>query len=274
MSIELNDMVKVLGLTEEQASKMNEVQEAFNKVYQNEIEAEKTGLLNKNQELLEKLRSAKEKMIPEDFDMDGYKDYVENKDKILEEKRKAEEEKLIATQNWDKLKNDMTNKHEQTINELTLNKDNEINHLRSALDSTIIENESLKAIEEAKGNQTLLMPHIKNNIQTYLDESTGQYKTRVVDAAGNQRMNTETGNPYQIKDLISELQADERFAGAFPTMNKGSNTSVNVGGTNYTSANNPFDKNSKAYSITAQSKLRRENPTLAKTLKEAADNLG
>lgn len=271
MPIELNDLVKALNLSEEQSALIPDVQKTFNDTLKSEIDSEKQGVLSKNQELINKLKEAKEKMIPEDFDMEGYQDYVSNKDQILADKAKAEEEKLIAEQNWNKLKNDMTNSHEEQIAKLNNNYNSEKSELRGALDNVLIENDSLKAIEDAKGSHILLMPHIKNHIQTYKDETTGKYATRVVDASGNQRMNKETGNPFEIKDLVEELKADERFSGAFPMQNQGSNTNINVGGTNYTSANNPFDKSSKAYSITAQSKLRKENPTLAKTLKEMAD---
>lgn len=268
MKIDLKDLVKNLNLSEEQAALIPDVQSTFETVIQKEVEQEKTGVLNKNQELLDKLKQAKEKMVPDGFDMDGYQEYVSNKDKIAEEQRKIEEERLIATQNWDKLKNEMTNNHESSIKKITKDKSNEINSLRRALDSELIENVALKEIEKVNGSQVLLMPHIKSSINTYQDDN-GQFKTKVVDQFGKDRINPETGNPMKVNELVAEFQANDQFAGAFPLQNKGSETIVSQNGVNYNSTNNPFDKASSNYSLTEQAKLNKSNPALAKTLKDA-----
>lgn len=270
MPIKLEEMLAKLNLTEDQMKLMGDAQSALDNAYTTELEAQKSGVLSKNQELLDKLKAAKEKEVPEGFDMDGYQDYVTNKDQIAAEQKKLEEDKLIATENWDKLKNDMTNAHEMTLRKETdkLNKQNKL--LRNSLDSELIENVALKEIDKVQGSQVLLMPHIKQSIQTYQDESTGRYKPQVVDHTGNIRMNHDTGNPMSVAELVSEFQADEQFAGAFPLQNKGSETTIVVdNGTNYNATNNPFDKSGNHYSLTEQAKLNKSNPTLAKTLREA-----
>lgn len=272
MSIEIAEIVKALDLNDDQTSKIGEIQNTFNDVLQKEIDNEKSGVLNKNQQLLDELKQAKEKMMPEGIDIEEFKQFQTEREKILEEKRKAEEDKLIASENWDKLKSDMAANHEKNINEIKSASQNEISELKNALNTTIIENDALKAIEEAKGNHTLLMPHVKESLKVVKDAETNKYKTIVVDEKGNEKLNPTSGEAFSVKDLISELQADERFTGAFPTMNQGSNTNVNINNTNYTTANNPFDKKSKAYSITEQARIRKENPTQATKLKQAADN--
>lgn len=267
-NINLQELLKEVNLSDEQSSLLGTLQKTVDDTIISEVESAASGLKTKNQELIGKLKDAKEKAIPEGFDMDSYNEYIENKDKILADKLKAEEEALIASQNWDKLKNDMTNNHEATINKITADKDSEINNLKSALDHILIENVALKEIEKVEGSSTLLMPHVKDAIQTFKDEN-GKYSVKVIDDKGKDRMNVETGEPLKVSELIAEFQANEAFAGAFPIQNKGSEAEVNISGTNYNSTNNPFDKSSKHYSITEQAKLNKNNPALAKTLKES-----
>lgn len=269
MSIDLKEVMKKLNLSEDQLKLMDETQTNFDTTYNADIESQKTNVLTKNQELIDKLKTAKDNAIPDNFDMEGYNNYTNNKEQIVADQKKLEDEKLIATANWDKLKNDMTNSHEKSIKKVTKDKDGIIKGLRSALDSELVENVALKEIEKVNGSQVLLMPHIKNNIQTFQDDQ-GKYQTKVVDISGKDRMNVETGNPMSVGELVSEFQANEQFAGAFPLQNKGSETTIVIdNGTNYNSTNNPFDKSGNNYSLTEQAKLNKANPVLAKTLQEA-----
>jgi len=271
MPIQLKELMKNMKLTEDQAKLLGEAQESLDTTYKAELETQKKGVLNKNQELINKLKSAKENAIPEGFDLEGYNDYTKNKDQIAEDQKKLEDDKLIATENWDKLKNDMNNNHEAAIKKINKSSSSEIKSLRSALDSELIENAALKEIEKVHGSQILLMPHIKSSIETFKDES-GKYQTKVIDSIGKDRMNTDTGNPMTVSELVSEFQANEQFAGAFPLQNRGSNTIITTdGGINYNATNNPFDKTGKHYSLTEQSKLNKANPVLAKTLREAVN---
>ena len=269
MSIKMQELMKELNLTEDQVKLMSNVQESFDSLYATEIEDQKKGLVTKNADLISRLKDAKALADKaEGIDLDGYNDYISNKDKIEADRLQAEEDALIASQNWDKLRNDMTNKHEATIVTAKEAADNTIASLRRALDHELIENVALKEIEKVEGSSTLLMPHIKDSIQTFQDES-GKYITKVVDASGNDRMNAESGTPMKVSELIAEFQANDLFAGAFPIQNKGSGKEVTINGTKFNSTNNPFDKTGKNYSITEQAKLNKTNPALAKTLKAA-----
>jgi len=269
MPIAIKDLMKELNLTEDQAKLMSAVQENFDTLYNTDIENQKKGLVDKNSDLISRLNDAKElSKKAEGLDLDGYTKYIENVDKIESDRIKAEEEALVASENWNKLKNDMTNSHEKIVSDLTISKDLEIVGLKSALDHELIENVALKEIEKVNGSQVLLMPHIKDSIQTFKDEN-GLYKTKVVDTSGAERMNVKTGDPMIVSELIAEFQANEAFSGAFPIQNQGSDTTINVGGKKYNATNNPFDKKGNGYSITEQAKLNKNNPTLAKTLREA-----
>ena len=264
----LKEALEKLELSADQQKLVDDIQETFNTNYTANIEDEKAGVLSKNQELIDKLKAAKDNAVPDGFDMDGYTEYTQNKEQIIADQKKLDDDKLIATENWDKLKNDMNNNHESAINKLKKDYNLENKSLRSALDSELIENAALKEIEKVNGSQVLLMPHIKNSIQTFQDDN-GRYQTKVVDSLGQDRMNSETGDAMSVSDLVSEFQANEQFAGAFPLQNKGSGSTISIKGTNYNSTNNPFDKKGDHYSLTEQAKVNRSNPTLAKTLREA-----
>lgn len=270
MTIELQKLIKDLKLNDEQTSALSEAQKKLDDQLKSAIDQEASGLKNKNSELIQKLKDAKDKAIPENFDMDGYKNYVKNIDKIEKEKLEAEEKALIATKNWDKLKNDMTNNHEQTVNQLKTGFETDYNELKNSFDTVLIENAALKEIEAAEGSQVLLMPHIEKHITTYKD-ANGEFLTKVVGPDGKDRMNNETGELFTVKDLVAEFQANKDFSGAFPIQNAGSGGDANIQGTNYNSTNNPFDKKGKHYNLTEQAKLRKTNPALAKSLAEAAN---
>ena len=264
----LKEALDKLELSADQQKLVDDIQKTFNTNYTASVEDEKAGVLTKNQELIDKLKTAKDNAVPDGFDMDGYTEYTQNREQIVADQKKLDDDKLIATENWDKLKNDMNNNHESAINKLKKDYGSETKSLRNALDSELIENAALKEIEKVNGSQVLLMPHIKSNIQTFQDDA-GKYQTKVVDNLGKDRMNSETGDAMTVSDLVSEFQANEQFAGAFPLQNKGSGSNISIKGTNFNSTNNPFDKNGSHYSLTEQAKLNKANPTLAKTLREA-----
>jgi len=270
--INVEEVLSGIELTEDQRSALEDIQNNLNTRLEAEINVQKKGLLKKNEELIGELRQAKENKLPDGFDLKDYQEYVKNKDKIEAERIKAEEERLIATQNWDKLKHDMLTEHERTLQDLQSKYEKDTSFLRRTLDSELIENSVIKAIDREKGNQTLLMPHIKSSMRTVQDEETGRFLTQVVDASGEPRMDPKTGEPMKIEDLVAELKSKPEFAPAFPLQNQGSQTIVNVDGKNYNSTNNPFDKKSPHYSITKQAQLNRTNPTLASKLKEQAKN--
>ena len=268
MGIDLKEIMKGMELSDDQMKLMEEAQTSVNTAFSTDLESQKAGVLNKNKELIDKLKAAKDNAIPDNFDMDGYTDYMSNRDKIATEQRQMEEDKLVASENWNKLKNDMLNTHETVVKKLNKDNSGKVKDLRNALDSELIENVALKEIEKVQGSQILLMPHIKNNINTYQDEN-GRYQTKVVDLNGKDRMNNETGEQMTVGELVAEFQANDQFSGAFPTRNRGSNTIVTTGGRQYNSTNNPFDKKGNNYSLTEQAILNKTNPTLAKTLREA-----
>lgn len=224
-------------------------------------------LEGKRDELLEKLRKAKDNQIPEGFDMSDYETYLAEKDKIEEERKKAEEEKLIASQNWEKLKSDMNDNHTKALNELKESYEAQLKEAKGDLNSFMIENKALQAIEAEDGNTFLLLPHIKPQLETVKTDSG--YEIIVKNPDKSQRMNAETGEPFGLKDLVAEMKSDTKFSGAFPTSNRGSGQEASAGGGEASSQNNPFKKGS-SYNVTEQAKLIKTNPTLAAALKKAA----
>ena len=153
------------------------------------------------------------------------------------------------------------------IGELTSLKDGEISTLRGALDKSLIDNVSLKAIEKEEGNSFFLLPHMKNQIKTFQAEDGG-YDVHVIDKEGNPRFADDATTPFTVADLVAEMKANETYAPAFPNANAGGGGNPNAGGGGGNGGINPWKKDTK--NITNQAKLVKENPTLAAQFKKAA----
>lgn len=226
------------------------------------------GLKNKRDELLESVKELKAKQVPDGLDLSGYETYLSEKDKLEQEKREAEEARLIASQNWDKLKDQMNDSHQKAIDALKNQNSQELSLYKQALEKELIENVAIKAIDKEKGNSTLLLPHIKPFLKTEFDEATKSFNTVIVDEKGGPKLDPETGNPYTVKKLISDFKSNDAFAGAFP-QSSGSGVQPNTGGSP-SSINNPFKKGD-TYNLTEQAKLIKANPTLAASMRKAAE---
>ena len=268
MSIDIKELLKTINLTEDQQAAIGTVQSQLDQRLQTTIESEKKGLLSKNEELISKLQKAKAKQLPDGVDASQYDDFVKGVKEAKKAAKKAEEEKLIASQNWETLKKEMNQTHSAELRQARETSEKEINSLRKTLDNQLIENNIIKALEKENGSKALLMPHLKLQTQTVKDED-GNFNVVVVDEKGNPRNDPSTGEPIGVEQLVAEFKAKEEYAPAFPVQNSGSGNGPNIN-QSYNGKENPFDKNSKSYSLTAQAQLNKSNPALAKTLKEQA----
>lgn len=127
---------------------------------------------------------------------------------LVEAQRKAEEEKLKGSGEWDKLKAQML---EQTAKERE-QLESKLKAKDSAIERYLIDAQAVAAISEMKGVPALLLPHVKAAVKVV--EDGGEYATRVVDAQGNPRVNGK-GEFLSIKDLVSEMRQSEIFGRAF-----------------------------------------------------------
>jgi hypothetical protein len=155
--------------------------------------------------------------IGDDFDPELYKTLKTEKEE--NERRKAEEKGQ-----WDKLRGQITEQHAKELDKRKARED----HLIGVLSGERIDKEAALVCGELKGNATLLMPHIR--AKTKLVEEEGTFSVRILDEAGNPRVNAE-GKFLTIRDLVSEMQGQDVYAGAFAGTGKsGGGSSGNDGG--------------------------------------------
>lgn len=128
--------------------------------------------------------------------------------KLLNDQRQAEEQRALAAGEWDKVRGQMVDAHKQDL----AKKDAVITGMRGTLESHLVDGEAARALAEAKGNVELLMPHVKRQVRVV--EENGVYQVRVVDNAGNPRVNA-NGQYLTIKDLIGEMRGQETYQAAF-----------------------------------------------------------
>lgn len=139
---------------------------------------------------------------------------------LKEAQQQAEEDKAKKAGEWDKLKSQMVEKHNQALQA----KDKEIQGVLGVLERKLVDAEAVSALNELEGNATLLLPHVKNHVRMIKDDDTGEYVARVVDDAGNPRVNGE-GKYLTVRELVSEMRDQDAFAAAFKsTMRSGGGT--------------------------------------------------
>jgi hypothetical protein len=127
---------------------------------------------------------------------------------LLAAQQKADEERAAKAGEWDKLKEQMNQKH---ANDLKA-KDDEVAKMRSSLEEYLVDADATRAIAEAKGVPALLLPHVKACVRVV--EENGKYKPLVVDPKGDPRVNGK-GEYLTISDLVGEMRQSEIFGRAF-----------------------------------------------------------
>lgn len=134
---------------------------------------------------------------------------------LLEAQRKAEEDKATKNGEWDKLKAQMLEKHQAEL----AKSDDATKVMRSQLERHLVDAAATTAIVGAKGSPALLLPHVKASLRVV--EEDGEFIARVVDKAGNPRVNGK-GDFLSIADLVGEMRQSDEFGRAFdPTGTSG-----------------------------------------------------
>lgn len=129
---------------------------------------------------------------------------------------KEESEKLTRKGEWEKLRQQMVEKHDKELKALRdqiADKDKEIVDLNSSLESNLVDSQLTTAIAEHKGIPILLTPHAKKFVQVTKEED-GKRTVKVVNDKGEPRVNAK-GEPLSIADLIGEMKSNEVFGRAF-----------------------------------------------------------
>ena len=127
---------------------------------------------------------------------------------LLEAQRKAEEDKAKKEGNLEKIKEAMLKEHQTEVAKYKGAADK----LRNQLDRHMVDAAATQAIAAAKGIPALLLPHVKAAVRVL--EEDGNFVTRVVDDAGNPRVNGK-GDYLTIADLVSEMRNSDIFGRAF-----------------------------------------------------------
>lgn len=244
---------------------MGKIDNAFKNDASELVEKETKGLKQSQKSLLDDIKKLKDNQLPENFDKEKFDKYLKDAEEFEQKQRQLEEERLAKEGQWDALKEQLIAKNKDSLEKLKKEKDDEISILQKALDSELIENHAIKAIEKEKGNSFFLLPHIKQQIKTVNED--GVFSVRVFDKDGNVRMNDE-GKPFTVQDLVTEMKANEQYSLAFPDLNSGTGNPAK-GGTGGGGIVNPWKADTK--NVTMQAKITRENPQLAMQMKKAAN---
>ena len=232
-----------------------------------QIDLEIKGLKDNQTKNLDQIKLLKGNQLPEGYDDKAYKKYKKEKEDFDKKKKDLDDKELESKGQWDALKLKLNETHSTALGELTTSKDGEISGLRGALDRSLIDNVSLKAIEKEEGNSFFLLPHMKNQINTFQNED-GSYEVQVINKDGKPRFGDDETTPFTVADLVAEMKANEVYSPAFPNANAGGGGNANAGSGGGSGGVNPWKKDTR--NITNQAKLVKENPTLAAQFKKAA----
>jgi hypothetical protein len=86
--------------------------------------------------------------------------------------------------------------------------------MEGSLKEYILDNAAMQAINEQKGNSTLLLPHVQRMATVMKDPATGKYRAVAVNAAGEPLPDTD-GGWLSIGKLVERMKANKDFAACF-----------------------------------------------------------
>jgi hypothetical protein len=144
---------------------------------------------------------------------------------LVEAQRQAEEDKAAKGGEWDKLKAQMHQAHQA---ELSKREEREAT-LKRSLERRLVDADATAAIAALKGVPALLLPHVRASVKVI--EEDGEFVARVIDQAGNPRVNGK-GEFLSISDLVGEMRQSEVFGRAFEatgTTGSGASSSAGTG---------------------------------------------
>jgi hypothetical protein len=127
---------------------------------------------------------------------------------LLDAQRKAEEEKALKGGEFDKLRQQMLQAHQGELSK----KDERIGSLTKSLERRLVDADATAAIAALKGVPALLLPHVQAAVKVI--EENGEFVARVIDKAGNPRVNGK-GEFLSIADLVGEMRQSDVFGRAF-----------------------------------------------------------
>jgi len=184
-----------------------------------------------------------------------------------------------AKKDWEALQKQLQGKHQTELEtQLTSFKqeletrESKLSVMQNSLHEHIAEVAIVQETALLDGNIALLKPHILPHVRVLLEEDsltgTSKYVPRIVDSAGEIRLNAETSTPMSIKDLVSEFKTLPQFEGAFKmeTLKGGSDSEGNR--STPKTKDNPWSKD--FFNLTQQGQIIKKDPALAIKLKAEA----
>lgn len=213
------------------------------------------GLKRKNAELLQKLQK-KSDQRPETMSNEERDELKRLRE--AEEKRQEEEAKKRGE--FDKIRQKDQERYEKERTELAKKAET----YQQRYEREYVENRLLASLNAEKGEELLLMPHLKSRVR-YEETDDGGQRLVVLDADGQQMLG-EKGEPATLKDLHEEFKRHDVLSRAYPADRiPGTGSRPNRSGAG---VRNPWQKDT--WNMTEQMRLLQENPALAEQLKQSA----
>lgn len=222
-------------------------------------------------------RRAIEKQIKQ-FDGVDPKKYTEMVEKLTTldaESKKREQAEAKKKGQWEKLETDLKSEHQRALeaaNASFAEKESKykssISQMQQDLETEICEKSIISAITEAKGNTTILMPHVKGKVKAVRKDSGG-YEAVVVGDDGEIRYGA-AGKAMSPSDLIGEMRENPAFQGEgiFAKPKKPGGSDSGGGQDNNGTPNNPWKK--ETFNMTEQALIYKKDPQQATKLKKEA----
>lgn len=134
---------------------------------------------------------------------------------LLEQRRTAEEQRLIDAGDFKSLKEQMEANHAASL----ADKDAVISRYKKFIEKTLVSDNAraVLASDDIKGNATLLLPVIRDRVE--VAESDGEFQLVVKRPDGTPMLN-EANGPATLKDLFMELRKAPEYADAFKGVNQ------------------------------------------------------
>lgn len=129
--------------------------------------------------------------------------------RLKTEAEHREIEKAQKAGEWDKLRQQLADKHKAEIEA-----ERQRSHtMQTTVESFLVDAEATRAIANAKGIPELLLPHVKQHVRVV--QENGQYVARVVDKNGEPRVDYPDANPMTIAQLVEEMRKSDIYGRAF-----------------------------------------------------------
>lgn len=175
---------------------------------QAEVDALTSGLKSKNTELLGKVKDLNGRAIPEGMTLDEVNEAITEKRKAAE-KRALDEGNFEAARLAIKKEADAETAKERAARETAEGK----------YKNTLKKADAINAIVAEKGNATLLLPHVLNNLDVV--DQNGEDTVVVVDSVHRKPVLGGDGRPMTVQQFIASLKTKDEYLGAFAAPNVG-----------------------------------------------------